>query len=185
LVTVYRLLFDYKFQTINSVEEGGFVKRIPLPAVGRSYAETWTSLPMYVLEPTRRKGDFYGVTADVFGCSAELPPAVRRIMERDGELLPITIEDRPGDHFVWNVTRSLDALDENATKWEWYGATRGSPIAPVFRRELLERPCVFKVPPLTTYVFVASGIEPAEEDFYVQYKKARLKGLEFKPVWSG
>jgi hypothetical protein len=180
---VYKLDFDYRYQSVDSTD-AEFVKRCSRPVPGQSMKSAWSTLDFYVRDPTLLLGDFYYLTDFWLACGATVVEQIGDLMERDGELLPIRIEGVAGEHVLWHITRSVIALDEQKTTWEWYGKTRGVPIRYVFDPNVLSEPMLFRMPNLPSQVFAATDAGHTNADFFRRYHELGLKGLTFKPVWE-
>ena len=95
-----------------------------------------------------------------------------------GELLPLACPEP--NLVIFNVTRVLDALDEQASGILRFTNGRIMRIIrPVFRPDVISGSDIFKIPNLRvspTYV---------SERFVERVRAAGLRGLVFNKVWSG
>lgn len=103
--------------------------------------------------------------------------ALRDLLEKDGELLPV--EDEEGiELYVYNP-RQIDAIDQNLSDGprDKHGKLEGYGLH-VFIPSLVEGVDVFR---LTSNEY---GDIYLSDRFVKRWKKAKLKGLDFKLVWD-
>jgi hypothetical protein len=104
--------------------------------------------------------------------------AMRAMLEEFGELLPLKCSDP--DLVLYNPTRVIDALDEQASSVERFASGRIMSIdRHVFRTELVSNVDVFKIPNLRVSPTYLS------QSFVARWEASGLKGLEFEAVFEG
>jgi len=145
---------------------------------GTPMKETWTGKEQFAYIPDRlRKGDTPGLSTHipVFGLKAVA--TLEDFLRPNGELLPMTCD---GERlFLFNVTRVVDALDEDNCELERFSSGRIMDVESFsFFQRKLSGIIVFKIPQLILMdVFVT-------EPFVERVKTAKLKGFKFRLVWS-
>ena len=101
------------------------------------------------------------------------------ILERFGELLPITLEGQPG-YYLWNNTNQRsDLLDQKLCEYD-----SGRLAKVVFDPEKLTTPMIFCIPEYPKLNLVLTGLDDDEMDFYARYHQHGLTGLTFKTLWA-
>jgi hypothetical protein len=102
---------------------------------------------------------------------------LRDVLEENGELLPLALKGEP--YYVYNVTRSIDALDEDRSDLVRFSSGR---IMEVRRLEL--RPdelcgvSIFRLPQVRGQIY-------ARESFMKRVADSGLTGFAFREVWDG
>jgi hypothetical protein len=123
------------------------------------------------------KGDTPGLSSHIPVFSPRAVEILADLLKDSGELLPITCEGE--DYFLFNVTRLVDALDEDASELERFDDGGILRIARYgFKEDLLIGVNIFKLPqkPLS-YPYVTDAFVHRVED-------SALSGFEFRLVWS-
>jgi hypothetical protein len=177
-MTIYQLGVDLKFKSLTLVNEADFDV---LNALRESPAgAAWVPLDAEWIEEGREralpKGDFplLGTTPTF---SRRAVDALLDVLVENGELLPVKVADE--EYVVYNVTRRIDALDEERSKLVRFsdgGIMRVERYA--FHREKLNQAIIFRVPQLRVPVFVT-------EAFVARVRDAGLTGFQFTEVWQG
>ncbi|NUQ78113.1 MAG: hypothetical protein HUU21_31665, partial [Polyangiaceae bacterium] len=103
--------------------------------------------------------------------------ALGPMLREHGELLPLECPE--AELWVYNPTRVIDALDEEASTIERFKSGRIMGIKRyVFKAHLIEGVDIFKLPNLRGHSTFVS------HRFVDLWNESGLKGLEFTPVWS-
>ena len=126
----------------------------------------------------RRPADFPTMAVgDVLVMRESAAEALRDMFEAGGELLPLaTGDDVP--LFILNVTRVIDALDEDRADVLRFPDGRIAYLnAPAFHADKVRDVDFFKLAGRRSEIFVG-------ERFVARVREAKLVGLEFRPVWS-
>jgi hypothetical protein len=148
---------------------------------GKPRAATWIPPNMEMIRVDDRGRTLEQADAPWFGHDAlVLKPkavlAVGNYLQQHGELLPLKCAD--ANVVIYNVTRVIDALDENASKIERFEDGRIMSIdQPAFRASKIRGIDVFKLPLRRSTLYVA-------QPFVDRWNKHGLRGITFKPVWS-
>ncbi len=141
--------------------------------------QAWTPLAAEWIEDDLNEGkpksDFPTLgTFPVF--SQRAVDALLDLLVENGELLPLEVED--GKYYIYNVTRRLDALDEEQSELMRFSTGRIMNVMRYgFQRAKLQGAAIFKVPQIRGNVFVT-------EPFVRRVEEVRLTGLEFSEVWA-
>jgi hypothetical protein len=123
------------------------------------------------------KGDTPGFSGSIPVFNRNAVNALSDMLEPNGELLPITCEGE--DYFLFNVTRLVNALDEENCDLERFDDGRIMTIDHYsFFKERLRGEVVFKLPqkPLS-WVYVT-------DPFVLKVNATGLRGFKFPLVWS-
>jgi hypothetical protein len=146
---------------------------------GHPRRHSWTPIKVKVIREDRgrrlRRSDapFLGEHALIFRPS--VIDALGTELRNYGELLPLACSD--AELVVFNPTRLLDALDEEASSVRRFDSGRLMRITHhVFRPEVVRGVDVFKIPNLRSSPTFVS------EAFVKLWQEAGLRGLEFDPV---
>lgn len=148
---------------------------------GSSRWSTWQSPPMRLVSQERGRPlaesdcPWLGKHALVFRRPAIA--ALEPMLHEYGELLPLACPD--ADLAIYNVTRMIDALDEEASSVIRFSNGRVMRIPRyAFMSELVRGVDIFKIPCLRVSPTFVS------EDFVKLWQKNGLRGLVFNQVWS-
>lgn len=168
------------YEILHCVDDDGYDRLFDLKSSSRSRA--WEPIRVRRVRPSKREGfrasDSPWVcisSALVFRRSAV--DALRDILEKDGELLPL--EDEEGVELYAYNPRQIDAIDQQLSdgprdaqgKLEGYGRH-------VFIPALVDGVDVFR---LTSNEY---GDIYVSDRFVKRWKQAKLKGLNFRVVWD-
>jgi hypothetical protein len=97
------------------------------------------------------------------------------LLVENGELLPLAVED--GSYFVYNVTREVDALDEDRSELVRFSTGGVMRIARYeFDPDQVEGLTIFKIPQSRAKIFVTDA-------FVGRVRAARLTGFDFSQIW--
>lgn len=121
-------------------------------------------------------GDFMDLgTIPVFRAGT-LPQSMRRILEGDGELLPLSSAE--GEFLAYNVTSVIDALIEDQSQLARFPDGRIMRVEQgAFNTRLLRNAMIFKIPQKRRpEVFVT-------EQFVREATQAEMTGFRFVPHW--
>lgn len=145
---------------------------------GNPIKDTWTGNEQFAFVPARlRKGDTPGLSTHIPVFNSKAVEILADFLEPNGELLPITCD---GERlFVFNVTRVVDALDEDNSELKLFSDGEIMDVVGFsFFEEKLSGMTVFKIPQLIRMdVFVT-------DPFVERVEAAKLKGFKFRLVWS-
>jgi len=145
---------------------------------GAPMKDSWTGTELFKFVPRYLpKGDTPSFDATIPVFNAKAVQALADLLEPNGELFPIRC--RGEDFFLFNVTRLVDALDEENCKLERFDNGRIWDIKRYsFFKEKLVGEAVFKLPQITSsWVY-------ATDPFVERVQAAGLRGFEFPLAWS-
>ncbi|NUQ77987.1 MAG: hypothetical protein HUU21_31015 [Polyangiaceae bacterium] len=142
---------------------------------------TWTPVTMRLIHKTegrklvRSDSPWLGAYALIFRRSAI--EALGPMLREHGELLPLECPE--AELWVYNPTRVIDALDEEASTIHRFKSGKIMRIKRyVFKAHLIEGVDIFKLPNLRAESTFVS------HRFVDLWNESKLTGLEFTPVWS-
>ena len=145
---------------------------------GKPMREAWTAEDRFAFVPRRlRQGDTPGLSTHIPVFSAKAVDVLADFLEPNGELFPITCGGQR--FFAFNVTRVVDALDEQNCEVVRFSSGRLMTVDRFsFFEDKLFGITVFKIPQLVLMdVFVT-------DPFVESVQTAKLKGFKFRRVWS-
>lgn len=145
---------------------------------GVSLKEHWTDQDRFRFVPRNLpKGDSPGLSTHIPVFGTRTVKALADMLQGNGELLPISCGGE--EYYLFNVTRIVDALDEENCDLERFDDGRILDIDDYsFFQEKLIGMYIFKIPQLVlSDVFVT-------DPFVERVSEAKLKGFEFRLVWS-
>lgn len=140
----------------------------PLPEVTIEWDPTALRFP---------KGDYPALDANTPVFTRKAVTALADLLEANGELIPISVSGE--EHYLFNVTRVIDALDESRCRAVRFddGRIMYVKVHYFFAEEIGDAP-IFKIPQtVDSDVFVT-------DEFVTRVESARLKGFEFPFLWS-
>jgi hypothetical protein len=175
---------------------------------GSPARDQWWSPDVISFQPRLREGDFWGVLG-LGGASFAVRPEtlestqVELFLRPAGELLPLMYEGR--EFRVMNITECIDALDREATVWDYYEDVdseaddveplerelikklheTGEVDRPVFRLDRLGWQ-LFKVPETAwTNIYYWERSEDDPRDQFRGFCELHgLTGLQFTPIYT-
>ncbi|WP_437738931.1 imm11 family protein [Sorangium sp. So ce1335] len=178
---VYKFRYSEGFEWLLPVNDADFEL---LRFDGQRKSSSWRPIRMKRLKVTEQgrplePSDFPACSGgDVLILDRAARDRIGWHLERYGELLPLLCDG--GDFWALNVTRLVDALDENNS--ELLRASDTGAILMVrkhaFRAAALERAELFKVPQMVC------GLIYVTDPFVELVRASGLKGLDFVQVWS-
>jgi len=148
---------------------------------GTPRLEVWKPIPMQIIHEdegrnfSKSDSPWLGGQALIFRTRAV--DALGSLLREYGELLPLLCDE--ADVMIYNPTRLLDALDEDASSVLRFNGGRVMQINKyVFRPEVIGFSDIFKIPNLRVSPTFVS------QRFVDLWNSAELKGLEFRLVWA-
>jgi hypothetical protein len=146
---------------------------------GQQWSETWIAPPVYVMHPTRRRGDaftFFGVSG-TFAISAAAKAELGEFLWC-AECLPVDFNGE--ELYLVNPFDVVNCIDQAASLWRSM-----SIYQPSFLRYRLPDSPLFRVPlpasPLDVYTVHRADSLPGEE---LIHKARGLSGLGVELVWD-
>lgn len=148
-------------------------------------ASHWQSLDVFIGNPRRKRGNFFGMCPGTFLMDSLASDRLLELFEMSGELLPVNLEGET--LFALNVIDCVNALSESDTTWV-YGRTTGARIRIekyVFIRSRLTETPLFKIPETCRgEILTAEGLKDPEDEFKFNVESSGLQGLIFEEVWA-
>jgi hypothetical protein len=146
---------------------------------GESKAESW-KVPdaRWERESGRPLPDFE-LLVDIPVFTVDAYEALRPVLDGRGEELGLNVTDKPPDALAFNVTRVIDALDEERSEIKRFSSGRVMRVVrPVFVAERIAGETIFRVTtyPRTLYVTDA---------FLERAEALPLKGMKLSENWAG
>jgi hypothetical protein len=138
----------------------------------------WTGKQRFRFVPANLpKGDTPGLSGSIPVFNRNAVNALSDMLEPNGELLPITCEGE--DYFLFNVTRLVNALNEDDCDLERFDDGRIMDIDRYsFFKDRLRGTVVFKLPQgRLSWVYVT-------DPFVRRVNAAGLRGFKFPLVWN-
>lgn len=188
-VKVYELKPDYTYYSLLPNEDNMYYK-LNL-SKGEIIKEFWKSTwRFYVRDLINcERGDFINLCPSSITSTNKILVNFKNILDGHGEYLESILDDTDEKLITFNPLEIYDCLDLENTVFETYNF-RGK-ISNVavdihsFDIEKIGDSSIFKLPGRYVYpTYVVTGLHDEEKDFYLQYKKLGLTGLDFELVWS-
>jgi hypothetical protein len=155
---------------------------------GESHAAGWTPIKLHPAELYRGVPLPLGPIADVTTVDAVMKncvwgPRTRAVLEPHvspfGEFLALECKEAPW--VLFNVTHTIDALDEKNSKLSYFKSAPGKVMTihePVFKPDKLRGELIFRIPQRgASDIFVTDAFARLVEQH-------GLQGFNLKPVWS-
>lgn len=168
------------YELCHPISNGDF-ERINVEISGVPRRASWNAVPMQLVHKDEGRqlaesdSPWLGEHALIFRGRAA--SALDTTLRAYGELLPLECSE--ADMSIYNVTRVIEALDEQASSVVRFSSGRiGIVQRYAFRAEAVRDVDVFKIPNLRvspTYV---------SHRFVELWRSSGLKGLEFKRLWE-
>ena len=178
---VYRVLFDEKYQSLESVDKDAYrqARKGSWRFDGYPAEDTWTPLEVYVRQPTLDKPDIWAI-ADTIAFEPEAAIVVQLCLDQAGEQLKLPFDGR--ELVVLNVTYVIDVLGKEASEYDEDLPHMIDEY--VFHGSRLDY-SIFKIPQTQmSEILTVEGLSSPEEEFKPLVEKHNLKGRRFKVVYS-
>jgi len=147
---------------------------------GTSIAENWQPMGVKILANRRnwRRSDLPWLMGPVMTLRRRALDALGDVLADHGEVLPL-LPVRGEEFFLFNVTRVIDALDEENSLLTRFPGGRIMVIdAPTFIEPKIRGVHLFKLPNQRVNLIFVSDY------FAERVRSAGLTGMEFTPAWS-
>lgn len=168
------------FELCHPISQGDF-ERINVEINGTPRQSKWQPISVKLVrndegrELVKSDSPWLGAHALIF--RSGVIGSIGSILQKDGELLPLTCSE--ADLLICNPTRVLEALDEAASSVLRFNNGKIMLIQQhVFRADVIRDIDIFKIPDLRVSPTFLS------QRFVNQWNESRLKGLDFKRVWT-
>jgi len=151
-----------------------------------AYVDTRALLSMVFcrLVPLRKEGDFRWLDPS-FTCRDATLAKIIDTVERDVQLLDLTVDDEDDRNYLLHPTNQLQAvdmsvlqplMDTKGVKWIRHYA---------FKREVFQRPQLFTDRYFSGQIFYVTEVGEPKKDFYLRCTNLELTGIKFTQVWEG
>ncbi len=182
---IFRVITDVNsFQSLQ-IEDSAIWNTDRLTFDGITKQISWEPPSVYVLRPKNIRGNFFHLAPGTFVLDHTAHEALRDILERCGELLPLPFENTT--LWLFNVLQCLNVLNQERTKWV-LGKTTGQRIRIekyAFHPDRLIEAPVFKIPETSrSEILVYENFGDPEIEFRKRVEDQKLSGLIFEEIWS-
>jgi hypothetical protein len=143
----------------------------------------WKSLEFFFDNPSCPRSDFMWLSSDLV-CNQRARDVVGSILERSGELLPVTIEREAGNFYLYNCTTILKALNPSDSIYETTKKDQWTElIVPSFKPNRLIGEEIFKFQEMLSSFFVVEHDDISLNTQFRSLVEANgLTGLKFNLV---
>ncbi|MFI5011720.1 MAG: imm11 family protein [Hyphomicrobiales bacterium] len=179
MTIIYKPTYRPGYELCHPVDRNDFETiRVLLNGIAR--AATWIPLKMQIIREDEgkklRESDSPWLSSHILIFRPRAIAALGPMLLKYGELLPTQCAD--AELSLYNVTRALNALDEEASSVERFGDGRIMFVnRHVFREEVIGENDIFKLPGLRAEPIYVS------QRFVDLWHSAGLKGFDFDQVW--
>jgi hypothetical protein len=148
-------------------------------ARGESKRDTWQPYEARWERESGRPLPDFTMLMDIPVFTTEAYQALAPVLDGRGETLPLTVTDAPPDAVAFNVTRVVDALDEERSEIKRMSSGRVMRIGrPVFIPERVAGETIFKVTTYPRALYVTGAFLEAAE-------AAGVQGMRLSENWAG
>jgi len=154
---------------------------------GIPFAKEWKVPRFYIEKPLIPRPDFFNAVLGLV-CNENAREIAGEAMEMSGEFLPIRVEGVAGEHWIYNITNTINVVDEQKSDWQRLGPGPGDRMLrkPAFISARFGDETIFKMPQdrgARTYCVEFTG-DPDDGEFKAVVEHSGLTGLEFTLVWT-
>lgn len=178
---IYQLHEDFDRYEVLSYSNPQDSTRIHDWFCGKPIGKRWVPLRVEILRDKEHKdrpsSDFPGFGAGRPTFSDRAVEILRDFLEDNGEIFPLDCEDR--NYYVFNVTRMVDALDEENSDVERFSSGRIMEVNRfAFYPDKVRDLSIFKIPQFPI------GDVYVTDSFTNRVKSANLTGFAFDLLWD-
>ncbi len=151
----------------------------------RSKIHEWLSEGWYIYNPIDASSNFYSIpAATLIFDEAVYESDLYTLLEKSGEVLPVTIDDRY--YYFLNVTACINTLNkEKTTHFLYPDGSKGRLKDYVFLPKRIGGNPLFKIPETRkTEVLCFEGVVDPQDEFKYTYDKLGLTRLEFVEIYD-
>lgn len=156
--------------------------------MGIPRAKTWKVQNFYIDEPLAPIPNFFHMAVGAFVCDEKARELAGEPLEMSGEFLPIRIEGKKGEYWIYNVTKCSNVVDVKKSKWRKFGPGPDDRMMerPAFFGSRFGEETLFKIPEdRATIIYCAEFTgDPDDGEFKAVVEQHGLTGLKFEPVWT-
>ena len=188
-IKVYKIKPDYKYYSLLP-NEGNMFYKLNL-SKGETVKEFWEGTwSFYVRDLINcKRGDFFNLCSSSITSTVNVMRNFKSILDCHGEYLESILDDTDEKLITFNPLEIYDCLDLKNTVFktrDFRGKTSNIAVdIHSFDLQKIGDSSIFKLPGRYVHpTYVVTGLHGTEKDFYLQYKKLGLTGLDFELVWS-
>ena len=153
-----------------------------LRSKGIPKAEGWLPPEVYIQRPLHKEGTLYNWERSALIFPPHVATLLMPYIQMAGEALPLPHDDKV--YTLFNITKVVDCLDMERTKWRVYDGLKGGAITRyVFDEDRLPASPFFKLPNTLHEVLLQQGHNEFDEAIFDIIKEHRLEGIKFEEVW--
>ena len=154
---------------------------------GVPFARKWNTPTFYIEKPLIPKPNFWRVCLAA-ACDQKTRESAGGAMEMSGEFLPIRVEGEGGKYWIYNITNTINVVDEEGSEWQKLGPEPKDRMLkkPAFIPTRFGEETIFKIPQdrgARMYCVEFTG-DPDDGEFKAVVEHSGLTGLEFTLVWT-
>lgn len=154
---------------------------------GVPFRRKWKIPTFYIEKPLVPRPDFFCAVLGMV-CNQTAREIAGEAMEMSGEFLPIKVENEKGKYWIYNITNTINVVDQKKSEWQKLGPEPEDRmlIKPAFISSRFGEETLFKIREdrgARMYCVEFSG-DPDDGEFKAVVEHNGLTGLEFKLVWS-
>ena len=154
---------------------------------GVPFDREWKTPTFYIEKPLLPRPNFFRVCLAV-ACDEQSREIAGEAMEMSGEFLPIRVEGEKGEYWIYNITNTINVLDQEKSKWQELGPGPDDRmlIRPAFVASRFGEETIFKIREdrgARMYCVEFTG-DPDDGEFKAVVEHNSLTGLEFELVWT-
>lgn len=184
LVALYLVRPDYAFHCLRTFGDE-FETTYSNPTCGVTFASTWKGTKLYTEQKRLPRGTFISVTEEMYVCTRETAESFGDLITRDGELLPVSVDDVSGHFVSINVVTAVSALNRDQVHDLVFSKRPPTPLSSIHCLAALDRPMLCKDRELPeSMLLCVSGFVSRQDDFLVRYRELGCTGLDFHVIWS-
>jgi hypothetical protein len=154
---------------------------------GVPFPKEWKTPTFYIEKPLVPRPNFWRVCGAV-ACDEKAREIAGGAMEMSGEFLPIRVEDTRGEYWIYNVTNTINVVDEARSEWQKLGPGPEDRMLrrPAFISARFGEETIFKIPQDrgARMYCVEFTCDPDDGEFKAVVEHSGLTGLEFTLVWT-
>ena len=154
---------------------------------GVPFGRKWKTPTFYIEKPLVPRPHFFRVWFAV-ACGEKARELAGEAVEMSGEFLPINVEGEKGKYWIYNITNTINVVDEKKSEWQKLrpGPKDRMLKKPAFIPSRFGEETIFKIPEnrgARMYCVEFAG-DPDDGEFKAVVEHHGLTGLEFELIWS-
>jgi hypothetical protein len=154
---------------------------------GVPFQRKWKIPKFYLEKPLIPKPNFFNICLAV-ACDEQVREIAGEAMEMSGEFLPIRVEGEKGGYWIYNITNTINVVDQKKSEWQKLGPGSGDRMLkkPAFISSRFGDETIFKIPEdrgARMYCVEFTG-NPDDGEFKAVVEHHGLTGLTFELIWT-